>query len=147
MSYSRSSYDREYNEREYQYKGSNTGCCTTYHLPINGICTCVNVDKFNGKPYDVEDVLIPVKSMEWRRYAVGSGSRPMYYDDFSTWDLHSFDRPAFQTWHIDGSAEFKEWYIYGIPITDSFIGDWLKENDISLPFSDEDIFAIKLRWL
>jgi len=147
MSYRESSYDYEYNDREYQYKGSNTGCCTIYHLPINGICTCVNVDKFDGKPYDVEGVLIPVKSMEWRRYAVGSGSRQMYYDDFSTWDLHSFDRPAFQSWNLDGSVHHKEWYIYGQTITESCIATWLEENEIRLPFSDEDIVAIKLRWL
>ena len=76
----------------------------------------------------------------------------MYFEDgqisYEEWCVdgkrHRLDGPARIGYYEDGQIEYEEWWIYGIKIED--ISDWLIENNIVVPFSNEDLVAIKLRW-
>ena len=57
-------------------------------------------------------------------------------------EYHRLDGPAFMRYNKDGSINHEEWIVHGIEIDEN----WLEENNIIAPFSEEDLVAIKLRW-
>jgi hypothetical protein len=58
---------------------------------------------------------------------------------------HRIDGPAWISYNRDGSISHERWAVNGMFIDD--IIPWLEENGISVPLSDEDLMAIKLRWM
>jgi len=70
--------------------------------------------------------------------------RLMWIDE-SFGHFHRFDGPAIIEHDYKGNVIYESWYINGIIIID--MNDWLKENNISEPYSKEDVMAIVLRWL
>ena len=58
--------------------------------------------------------------------------------------FHRIDGPAVIELNFTGNVIYEAWWINGIPMTD--IKEWLKENNIGEPYSEEDQMAIILRW-
>lgn len=73
----------------------------------------------------------------------------MYLDRHRIWYLpskgkyylHRLDGPAY-----DGAHGEKVWYIDNNYIPPRDIEPWLKENNMTAPYSEEDQMAIMLRW-
>ena len=55
---------------------------------------------------------------------------------------HRLDGPAYVCYDEQGKLEDRFWYVNDVIIDD--MDDWLKENNITEPFSNEDRMAIKL---
>ena len=60
------------------------------------------------------------------------------------WDYHMIGSPARIWYHKDGSVQMEAWHFYGEETED--YSEWLIENNITAPYSEEDEMAIKLRW-
>lgn len=60
--------------------------------------------------------------------------------------LHRTDGPAITRYDEDGNIIATLWFIEGNEITIP-IKDWLRENNMSAPYSKEDQMAIILRWV
>jgi len=61
-------------------------------------------------------------------------------------DLHRLDGPAYISYYENGMYYRSSWWINGNSISGKVMRSWLKENNISSPYSDEDQMAIILRW-
>ena len=70
----------------------------------------------------------------------------IYLQEWRTNDLmlHKIDGPALIIHCVNGQI-VKKYYLYDIHITRE-IQDWLIENNITAPYSEEDQMAILLRW-
>lgn len=93
--------------------------------------------------------------------AYPSGAEAWYYKDNGKIFFHREDGPAYihngvKEWHfngmyhrIDGPAyiigDIKEYWINDIEITME-VEKWMKENDISYPFDEEETTLFKLRF-
>jgi antitoxin component YwqK of YwqJK toxin-antitoxin module len=74
-----------------------------------------------------------------------------YYEDgpirYEQWfvngELHRLGGAAWTLYNGDGSIMSEHWWVNDINID---IIPWLKENNITAPFSEADLVAIKLRW-
>ena len=62
------------------------------------------------------------------------------------WNIHNqhhrVDGPAYICYNEQGKLDGKFWYVNNVKIDD--MDDWLEENNITEPHSDEDRMAIKL---
>lgn len=62
------------------------------------------------------------------------------------WNIHNehhrTDGPAYIYYDEQGNLDGKYWYVNNVKIED--MNDWLEENNITNPYSDEDRMAIKL---
>ena len=56
---------------------------------------------------------------------------------------HRTDGPAVIRYYKDGNIKHKAWFLNGQKFDPT---DWLYENNITAPYTDEDKMAIKLRW-
>ncbi len=55
---------------------------------------------------------------------------------------HRIDGPAVE--YIDGT---RLWYINGTELPTQDVEEWVEENNLTVPYSDEDAIAFKLRWV
>ena len=60
-------------------------------------------------------------------------------------NYHRFNGPAYIWYYENGNIEKEYWFVNGIKVPD--ISEWLKENNIFIPYTKEDQMAIMLRWI